>query len=225
MTLGRNAILAGLALALGAGTGHAQGVDDLSPGVAAGLLPPDVRYALEAAETILTDSPPGAVSLESFHADTVTGVFLEGSYDGQPRSIGYGTDAVGRKYLWFSVGEGDSLDYVASLFDVDRDLTPDFLILRTIDRGERRERTVEYRAPRVAPGDFDITFQPACQLPRCDPTAWTVQPREHVEVPAEWFAPWRAAFGVAASRGEPWLGRSVAALPAPNRPSGPPSGP
>ena len=51
--------------------------------------------------------------------------------------------------------------------------------------------------------------QPACQAPRCDPSTWTRAEREVVVVPADWFDPWRALYGMAAMRGERWLGKPV----------------
>lgn len=184
-----------------------------TPGLLA-LAPPEVQFAARAADSILTTAD-GGVSLEAFRGDTVTGVYLGGSFDGRPESIGYGIDPGGeRRYLWFSIGRGDSVDYVAMLFDVDRDLTPEFLLFRTVDHGTRTESATEYRAPNVTETEFDITFQPACAPPRCDPSTWTIRPREQVGVPAFWFSPWRPLFGVAATRGEQWIGRPVAALPA-----------
>jgi hypothetical protein len=54
--------------------------------------------------------------------------------------------------------------------------------------------------------------QPACQPPRCDPSTWTRTEREVVVVPADWFDPWRALYGMAAMRGERWLGRPVESI-------------
>lgn len=186
---------------------------DVTPDAALALAPPPVRFAAEAADSILTTAG-GGVSLEAFAGDSVTGVYLRGSYAGRPESVGYGIDRDGKRYLWFSLGRGDSMDYVAMLFDVDRDLTPEFLLFRTVDRSGRVESATEYRAPSVMGFDFDITFQPACAPPRCDPATWTVEERQVVAVPALWFAPWRPLYGVAAARGEMWLGKPVAALPA-----------
>ena len=39
--------------------------------------------------------------------------------------------------------------------------------------------------------------------------SWT---RRRLAVSDDWFGPWRALFGLAAMRGERWLGRPVAAL-------------
>lgn len=184
---------------------------NVTPDAALALAPPAVRFAAEAADSILTTAG-GGVSLEAFAGDSVTGVYLRGSYAGRAESVGYGIDRDGKRYLWFSIGRGDSLDYVAMLFDVDRDLTPEFLLFRTVDRGGRIESATEFRAPSVMGFDFDIAFQPACAPPRCDPASWTVEERRVVAVPALWFAPWRPLYGVAAARGERWLGRPVTAL-------------
>lgn len=98
-------------------------------------------------------------------------------------------------------------------YDIDRDLLPEFLLFRTVDRSGRRETVVEYRAPAVQDAGFDIQIQSACQPPACDPATWTVAEREVRFVPADWFEPWRELYGVAAMRGERWLGRPVAAIP------------
>ena len=190
---------------------RAAAQDVVSPRGALALAPPDVRFAALAADSILTTAE-GAVTLEAFRGDTTTGVYLQGTYAGRAESVGYGIDPDGKRYLWFSIGRGDSLDLVAMLFDVDQDLTPEFLLFRTIDRAARTETTVEYRAPAAMGVAFDITFQPACSPPRCDPATWTVPEREHVAVPTVWFAPWRPLYGVAAMRGERWIGRPVQEL-------------
>jgi hypothetical protein len=139
----------------------------------------------------------------------VTGVYLIGSLGERRESIAYGRDAAARRYLWFSVDHGDSVDYVVMTYDVDHDLLPDFLLFRTVDRGRRVESITEYRAPSVVDVDFDIHVLPACQAPRCDPATWTLAEREVQTVPAYWFEPWRALYGVAAMRGERWLGKPV----------------
>jgi hypothetical protein len=176
------------------------------------LAPPEVRYAVRSAEEILS-TPDSGVGLESFDSGLVTGVYLIGSLADQRESIGYGRDAGARRYLWFSVARGDSLDYVAMSYDVDHDLIPEFLLFRTVDLGGRVESIVEYRAPSVMNVDFDIQVQPACQPPRCDPATWTIAERQVRMVPADWFEPWRALYGVAAMRGERWLGKPVETLP------------
>lgn len=206
------AALAAAAMLGGTATPAAGGQEPLTTSDPFALAPPEVQFATRAADSILT-TPDGVVSLEAFDGDTVTGVYLRGSFDGRPESVGYGLDhSGGRHYLWFSIGSGDSVEYVAMLFDVDRDLTPEFLLFRTIDHATRTESATEYRAPSVTEVEFDITFQPACVAPRCDPSTWTLHPRERVAVPAFWFSPWRPLFGVAAMRGERWIGRPVAAL-------------
>lgn len=193
------------------------------------FMPSEVRFAVRAADSILT-SPAGGLSLEAFRGDTVTGVYLQGAFGGRAESIGYGADAGGRRYLWFSIGRAartatdsaatDSVEYLAMLFDVDRDLTPDFLLFRTIDRAARIDVATEYRAPNVAGQAFDITFQPACAPPRCDPATWTVRPRRGQAVSAAWFDAWRPLFAIAAMRGERWLGEPVGALHAAAPPGG-----
>ena len=55
--------------------------------------PWEVRYVLDAADSILSTSGAG-VSLEAFRDDTVTGVFLQGTHRGQAESIGFGRGAV-----------------------------------------------------------------------------------------------------------------------------------
>lgn len=175
--------------------------------------PFEVRYAAWAAESILGSGHEG-IGLEAFADDVVTGVYLRGRFGGQMESVGYGREATGRRYLWFSIDRGYNLDYVALLYDVDEDLLPDYLLFRTIDHKGRREYATEYRSPSVRGQRFDIEFQPACVLPACDPTGWTVLPRESIEVDASWFSLWRPLFGLAALRGENWLGRPVAELQA-----------
>ena len=183
------------------------------------MAPGEVRYAVGSAEEILS-TPDSGVSLEAFDSGRVTGVYLIGALADQRESIGYGRDPAGRRYLWFSLPRGDSLDYVAMTYDVDRDLIPEFLLFRTVDQAGRVERIVEYRAPAVMEQEFDIQVQPACQPPRCDPATWTVEDRKVVMVPADWFEPWRALYGVAAMRGERWLGKPVEIL-APGGTGGP----
>ncbi len=172
------------------------------------LAPREIRYAIRSADEILS-TPDSGVSLESFDSGHVTGVYLIGSLADRRESIAYGRDAAARRYLWFSVDHGDSVDYVVMTYDVDRDLLPDFLLFRTVDRGRRIESITEYRAPSVVDVDFDIQVLPACQTPRCDPATWTVTERRVETVPAHWFEPWRALYGVAAMRGERWLGKPV----------------
>ena len=177
------------------------------------LAPPEIRYAVRSADEILS-TPDSGVGLESFDSGLVTGVYLIGALADQRESIGYGRDAAARRYLWFSVSRGDSIDYVAMTYDVDHDMLPDFLLFRTVDHGDRIESIVEYRAPSVIDVDFDIQVQPSCQPPRCDPTTWTLAEREVRTVPADWFEPWRALYGIAAMRGERWLGKPVETVPA-----------
>lgn len=176
------------------------------------LAPPEVRYAVRSADEILT-TPDSGVGLESFDSGRVTGVYLVGALGERRESVGYGRDAAARRYLWFSLARGDTLDYVAMTYDVDRDLLPEFLLFRTVDRSSRRETVVEYRAPGVRDADFDIQIQPACQPPACDPATWTIAEREVRFVPADWFEPWRELYGIAAMRGERWLGRPVESVP------------
>lgn len=175
------------------------------------LAPAAVRYTVDAADSILASTD--RVSLESFRGDTVTGVFLNGTFDGEDRSVGYGSDPLERRYLWFSVGRGDTLDYVVMLYDVDLDLRPDFLLFRTIDARQQAEFLFEYRSPASRGENLDIEVSPACRPPRCDPAAWTVHERQHFEVPRFWFEPWRPLFALAATRGERWLGEDVRTLP------------
>lgn len=193
----RTLILSALSLA-----GFAPAMGQVSPGV-----PSEVWYARNAADSILA-TPDSGVSLEAFADDLVTGVYLKGTYRGQAESVAYGSDTVGRRYIWFSVGRGESLQYVAMLYDIDRDLSPEFLLFRTIDQEARGEFLVEYRTAEAAQSGIDITVQAACAAPRCDPATWTVHPRERVDVPEPFFDPWRSVFGVAAMRGEPWIGES-----------------
>lgn len=177
-------------------------------------VPFEVRYAADAVDAILT-SEPATVSLEAFADDTVTGVYLRGTFAEVPESVAYGRDPGLRRYLWFSIQHGEHLEYVAMLFDIDSDLLPEFLLFRTIDRKRNIEQATEYRAPRAMDEVFDISFQSACQPPRCDPAHWTIAPRETIAVPSEWFAIWRSRFGVAAVRGEQWLGRPKSAFERP----------
>ncbi|MDX1660476.1 MAG: hypothetical protein R3326_01685 [Gemmatimonadota bacterium] len=170
----------------------------------------DVWYASRAAEAILSSS--GAVSLEAFDGPAITGVYLHGTLNGEKESVAYGVDGEGKRYSWFSVAHGDSVEYVAMLFDVDLDLTPDFLLFRTIDRRAREEAIREYRTPEIMDDDIDIQVNSACAPPRCDPATWTRHPREVIEAPASFFHPWRDAWGLAATRGEPWLGRPKSLL-------------
>lgn len=179
-------------------------------------IPFEIRYAAAAADSILT-SPNGGVRLEAFANDTITGVYLTGELGGQTKSIGFGIDPGDRRYLWFSVRHAYNIEYVAMLFDIDADLTPEFMLFRTIDSKRKTEYAIDYRAPHAIDEIFDITFQPACVEPTCDPTSWTVRPRQMVAVPAGWFRIWRPLFGLAATRGEAWIGRPVVAL----RPVGP----
>lgn len=175
------------------------------------LAPAAIRYTLDAADSILASTH--RVSLEAFRGDTVTGVFLDGTFGGEDRSIGYGADPLERRYLWFSVGRGDTLDYVVMLYDVDLDLRPDFLLFRTIDARQRAEFLFEYRSSATQGEILDIQVNPACRPPRCDPARWTVHERQHFEVPPFWFEPWRPLFALAATRGERWLGEGVRTLP------------
>lgn len=192
-----------MALALQAALAHAQ-----RPADALQLAPPEVRYAVRSADEILS-TPDSGVGLESFDSGFVTGVYLIGLLADVRESIGYGRDVGSRRYLWFSVGRGDSVDYVVMTYDVDHDLRPEFLMFHTVDKGARSESIVEYRAPSVVDVEFGIQVQPACQPPRCDSSTWTTAEREVVVVPADWFDPWRALYGMAAMRGERWLGKPV----------------
>ena len=167
---------------------------------------------MHSADEILS-TPDSGVSLESFDSGSVTGVYLIGSMADRRESVAYGRDAAARRYLWFSVSRGDTIDYVAMAFDVNQDLLPEFLLFRTVDHGARVESIVEYRAPSVAEVDFEIQVQAACQPPRCDPATWTIAERQVRLVPADWFDPWRALYGIAAMRGERWLGKPVDTLP------------
>ena len=176
------------------------------------LAPPEVRYAVRSADEILT-TPDSGVGLESFDSGRVTGVYLIGALGERRESIGYGRDAAERRYLWFSVSRGDSLDYVAMTYDVDHDLLPEFLLFRTVDLAGRIESVVEYRAPSVGDVEFDIQIQSACQPPACDPATWSVAERVVRLVPADWFEPWRELYGIAAMRGERWLGQPVESIP------------
>ncbi|MGH7564016.1 MAG: hypothetical protein ACREK5_06300 [Gemmatimonadota bacterium] len=181
--------------------------------------PFEVRHVLRAADSILS-TPERGVSLEAFRNDTVTGVYLKGSFQGQDESIGFGRGAEGMRYLWFSIGGTPGVEHVALLYDLDHDLTAEFMLLRTIDMNRRTDYAIEYRAPSVRDESFDITLQPACVLPRCDPSSWTERPRRTVHVAPEWFEPSRSLLSLAAARGEQWLGRPVALLrdPPPDAP-------
>lgn len=174
-------------------------------------IPFEIRFAAAAVDSILT-SPNGGVRLEAFANDMITGVYLTGQLGGQPRSVGFGIDPGDRRYLWFSIRHASNIEYVAMLFDIDADLTPEFLLFRTIDTKRRTEYAVDYRAHHAIDEIFDITFQPACVEPACDPSSWTVRPRQMVVVPTAWFGIWRPLFGLAAARGEAWIGRPVATL-------------
>ncbi|MGH7558565.1 MAG: hypothetical protein ACREMD_12460 [Gemmatimonadota bacterium] len=186
---------------------RAQKPDPIIPGGR----PFEVRHVLQAADSILS-TPERGVSLEAFRNDTVTGVYLQGSYQGRDESIGFGGGAEGMRYLWFSIGGPPGVEYVALLYDLDHDLTAEFMLLRTIDRNRRTDYAIEYRAPSVRNETFDITLQPACAPPRCDPSSWTEHPRRTVHVAPEWFEPSRPLLSLAAARGEQWLGRPVALL-------------
>ena len=189
------------------------------PADALQLAPPEVRYAVRSADEILS-TPDSGVGLESFDAGVVTRVYLIGQLAGERASIGYGRDDASRRYLWFSVGRGDSIDYVVMTYDVDHDLRPEFLMFHTVDKSARVESIVEYRAPSVVDTEFGIEVQPACQPPRCDPSTWTRAELEVVVVPADWFDPWRGLYGMAAMRGERWLGKPVESV-ARGEPGGP----
>ena len=163
-------------------------------------------YAVAAADSILS-SPGESVGLEAFRGEEITGVYLHGEFRGERESVAYGADPQGQRYVWFSVARGDSIKYVAMLIDVDLDVTPDFLLFRTIDEAARVEVVVEYRSPATRDSPIDIQIQPACAPPRCDPATWTVRPRERIEVTGEFFDAWHAIFALAATRGETWLGK------------------
>lgn len=209
-----------LALALTAAPAIAQEAFPTPSRITLELAPVGVRYTVHAADSILSSGTENGVSLESYNGDRATGVFLHGTHGGELESIGYGRDASDRRYMWLSVSRGDSIDYVAMLYDVDRDLLPDFLLFRAVDRGQSGEFLTEYRSPVARDVPFDITIQSACQPPRCDPASWTVHDRERVDVPAFWFEMWRPILSFAAMRGERWIGRPVASLPsAPRAPA------
>lgn len=173
--------------------------------------PFEVRHVLRAADSILS-TPGRGVTLEAFRNDTVTGVYLQGTFEGREESIGFGRGTEGLRYMWFSIDGPPGVEYVALLYDLDHDLAVEFMLLRTIDRNRRTDYAVEYRAPSVRDTSFDITLQPACTPPRCDPASWIARPRRTVPVAAGWFDPWRPLFSLAAMRGEHWLGRPVALL-------------
>lgn len=170
----------------------------------------DVWHAARAAERILTSSD--AVGLEAFDGPRATGVYLHGTLDGERESVAWGVDPEGRRYSWFSIARGDSVEYVAMLFDVDLDLTPDFLLFRNIDWVQLEETLVEYRTREIMDAPIDIQVQSACVPPKCDPETWTEKPRRVVEVSDEFFHAWRDVWGLAATRGEPWLGKPKSLL-------------
>ena len=184
-----------------------------SPTPAQGL-PHEIRFLVGALDSILASGTGRDVSLEAFDGETATGVYLHGAFRGSRESVGYGRDAAGRRYLWLSVAQSDSLEHMAMAYDVDLDVAPDFLLVRTVDLAKREERLIEYRAPAARDVPLDIGVQPACAPPRCDPSQWTVHERERREVPQAWFESWRPVFTLAATRGEEWLGQPVASLPA-----------
>lgn len=170
----------------------------------------DLWQTAEAAEGILAGA--GDVSLEAFDGPVTTGVYLHGTLEGEEESVAYGADFEGKRYVWFSVAPSDSIEHVAMLYDVDLDLTPDFLLFRTIDRAAREETLREYRTPGIRDAPIDIQVNPACLPPRCDPATWTRHPRRVIEVPPEFFHPWRGVWGLAATRGEQWLGKPTSLL-------------
>ncbi|MDX1623333.1 MAG: hypothetical protein R3199_05070 [Gemmatimonadota bacterium] len=170
---------------------------------------PGVWYSLAASDSILS-TPDAGVSLESFHGEVVTGVYLRGVFRGQEESVAYGIDANGWHYVWFSVWGRDSTEYLPMLYDVDTDLVPEYLLFRSIDWNARVERTIEFRDPGIADEPIEIQIQPACTPPRCDPDTWERPARERVEVPSAFFEPWRSVFALAATRGERWLGEPKA---------------
>lgn len=173
--------------------------------------PWEVRYVLEAADSILSTSGAG-VSLEAFRDDTVTGVFLRGTHGGRDESVGFGRGEDRLRYLWFSVDGQPEVEYIVLLYDLDSDLSAEFLLVRTIDRNLKSDWVVEYRVPAVRNTVFEIALQPVCTPPRCDPAAWTERPRQRVVMPRVWFDPWRPLLSLAAARGERWLGQPVALL-------------
>ena len=211
----RRRTAAGLAscLALASAPLAGQELDGALPGTH----PYEVRYVLLAADSILS-TPHRGVTLEAFRNDTVTGVYLQGTFRGREESVGFGHGTEGLRYLWFSIGGPPGVEYVALLYDLDHDLRAEFLLLRTIDRNRRTDYAIEYRSPSVRETAFDIQLQPACAAPRCDPAVWVARPRSTVHVAAAWFDPWRRLLSLAAVRGERWLCRPVALLP----PAGPP---
>lgn len=194
------------ALGLGAASGMAQ---EAPPAVVG--RPWEVRYVLEAADSILSTSGAG-LSLEAFRDDTITGVFLRGTHRGQEESIGFGRGADRLRYLWFSVDGPPDIEYIVLVYDLDSDLTAEFVLLRTIDRNMRTDWAIEYRIPAVRDAVFEIALQPACAAPGCDPETWTERPRQAVVMPRAWFDPWVPLLSLAAARGERWLGQPVALL-------------
>ena len=176
------------------------------------VTPGEVAFTARAADEILASGADGQVSLESFTGPTATGVYLHGALRGARESIGYGRDAAGRRYLWLSVSRG-TVEHMAMLYDVDLDLTPDYLLFRTVDPARREEQITEYRAPAAEEETLEINVQPACAPPRCDPATWTVHERERVGVPSSWFDLWRPVLSLAAMRGERWIGRPADTLP------------
>jgi hypothetical protein len=183
------------------------------PPIAIEFAPEGVRYVVLAADSILSSGAAEDISLEAFNSGIATGVYLHGAFNGETESLGYGRDPNERRYLWLSVDRGDSLDYMAMLYDVDRDLAPDFLLFRIVDWRQRVETLTEYAAPSMSGVGFDISVQSACEAPRCDPATWTVRDKTRIDVPDSWFDMWRPVLAFAATRGERWLGRPVAALP------------
>ncbi|MGH7543896.1 MAG: hypothetical protein ACREK7_08140, partial [Gemmatimonadota bacterium] len=189
--------------ALGAavlGLTAAPGIAQEAPPGAGGDRPWEVRYVLDAADSILSTSGAG-VSLEAFRDDTVTGVFLRGTHRGREESIGFGRGADRLRYLWFSVDGPPDVEYIVLLYDLDSDLTAEFLLLRTIDRNLSTDWAIEYRVPAVRNTVFEIALQPACTPPRCDPAAWTERPPQAVVMPRGGFDPWSPLLSLAAVRG------------------------
>lgn len=206
----RAPLLAALGAA-GLGLAAAPGIAQQDPPGAIADRPWEVRYVLDAADSILSTSGAG-VSLEAFRDDTVTGVFLRGTHRGQEESVGFGRGADRLRYLWFSVDGPPDVEYIVLLYDLDSDLTAEFLLLRTIDRNLSTDWAVEYRVPAVRNTVFEIALQPACAPPHCDPATWTERPRQAVVMPRGWFDPWSPLLSLAAVRGERWLGQPVALL-------------
>jgi hypothetical protein len=211
-------IIASLILQAAPGLGQEPSRVPMPRQMALDLAPDAIGYVVHAADSILASGGERDVSLEAWSGEIATGVYLHGTLGGANESIGYGRDASSRRYLWLSVSRGDSLDYMAMAFDVDHDLAPDFLLFRTVDHAGRREFLTEYRTAVGRDEAFDISVQAACRPPRCDPATWTIHPRTRVDVTPFWFEMWRPVMGLAAMRGERWVGRPVASLPrAPTR--------